>query len=107
MQTLLSKLKLKNKDKILNIDWNSTKEISKKIVGIHDNEEVIINGTEEFINKVHKELQNENLEGITVIDCYDFNEYKNHIKDILKEHETVLNTSGEKSKEEYLKQIAN
>ena len=107
METLLSKLKLKNKDKILNIDWNSTKEISKKIVGIHDNEEVIINGTEEFINKVHKELQNENLEGITVIDCYDFNEYKNHIKDILKEHETVLNTSGEKSKEEYLKQIAN
>ena len=39
--------------------------------------------------------------------CFVFNEYKEIIKDILDEHETVLNTSGEKSKEEYIIKIAN
>lgn len=107
METLLSKLKLKNREKILSIDWNSTKEINKKIIEIHKDDEVIINGTKEFINEVHEKLQAVNLEGVTVIDCYDFNKYKNCIKDILKDHETVLNTSGEKSKEEYLRKIAN
>ena len=109
METLLGKLKLKNTEKILNIDWNKTKDIEKKIKEITNEEEVIINGSMEFIRKANELLQKEISEGVTikVIDCYDFNEYKEIIKDILDEHETVLNTSGEKSKEEYIIKIAN
>lgn len=109
METLLGKLKLNNTEKILNIDWNKTKDIEKKIKEITNEEEVIINGSMEFIKKINELLQKNLLEGTTikVIDCYDFNEYKEIIKDILDEHETVLNTSGEKSKEEYIIKIAN
>ena len=109
METLLGKLKLKNTEKILNIDWNKTKDIEQKIKEITNEEEVIINGSMEFINKANELLQKDLSEGTTikVIDCYDFNEYKEIIKDILDEHETVLNTSGEKSKEEYIIKIAN
>ena len=109
METLLGKLKLKNTEKILNIDWHKTKDIEKKIKEITNEEEVIINGSMEFIRKANELLQKEMSEGVTikVIDCYDFNEYKEIIKDILDEHETVLNTSGEKSKEEYIIKIAN
>lgn len=109
METLLGKLKLKNTEKILNIDWYKTKDIEKKIKEITNEEEVIINGSMEFIRKANELLQKEISEGVTikVIDCYDFNEYKEIIKDILDEHETVLNTSGEKSKEEYIIKIAN
>ena len=109
METLLGKLKLKNTEKILNIDWNKTKDIEQKIKEITNEEEVIINGSMEFIRKANELLQKEISEGVTikVIDCYDFNEYKEIIKDILDEHETVLNTSGEKSKEEYIIKIAN
>ena len=109
METLLGKLKLKNTEKILNIDWNKTKDIEQKIKEITNEEEVIINGSMEFINKANELLQKDLSEGTTikVIDCYDFNDNKEKIKDILDEHETVLNTSGEKSKEEYIIKIAN
>lgn len=108
IETLLRKLKLKNTEKILKIDWNQTKDINKKIEEISNEEEVIINGSIEFINKINTLLQKKTPEGvrIKVIDCYNFNEYKEMIEDILEEHETVLNTAGEKSKEEYIIKIA-
>ena len=41
----------------------------------------------------------------TIIDCYDINECEQEIKQILNEHEKVLNTAGEKDKEEYITTI--
>ena len=66
METLLGKLKLKNTEKILNIDWNKTKDIEQKIKEITNEEEVIINGSMEFIRKANELLQKEISEGVTI-----------------------------------------
>ena len=42
---------------------------------------------------------------VTIINCYNVNEYKDNIKQILDEHQKVLNTSGEKEKDEYITSI--
>ena len=111
METLLGKLRLKNTDKILNIDWNKTKDLQAKLEEIINSDEVIVNGSMEFINKsnkiIQKELEGDEGKSIKIINCYDFNNYKDKVKEILDQHDTVLNTSGEKSKEEYLERIAN
>ena len=73
----------------------------------HYNDCIIINGTKEFIEKAREEIENNLLENktIEVIDCYDIEDCKYGIKDILDKHEKILNTSGEKDKEEYITTI--
>ena len=38
--------------------------------------------------------------------CYDIEEVKNEVKDIINQHEKILNTLGEKDKEEYIIKVA-
>ncbi|MGN1326969.1 MAG: hypothetical protein ACI4VQ_02630 [Clostridia bacterium] len=116
METLLEKLRIKNKEKILDIDWNK-KEIDNNIIkeilkGENSPIEIIINGDMEYIEKANNllekyieetnEVQNKK---ITIINCYNVNEYKDSIKQILDKHQKVLNTSGEKEKDEYITSI--
>ena len=108
METLLRKLNLENKEKILNIGWNknnlSINEINK---AVEKSDCIIVAGTVEYIKRAHLEIEkllDENT-NITIIDCYDINECESEIKRILNEHEKVLNTSGEKDKEEYITTI--
>ncbi len=106
MEALLKKLNLENNDKILNIGWSKNKlENVKELV--EDNDCIIISGTVEYIKNVHT-LIKENISKnkcITIIDCYNINECEPELKQILDEHEIVLNTSGEKEKEEYVTTI--
>lgn len=117
METLLEKLNLTNKQKVLSIKWNKTEINMENVINIiKNNDEIIINGTMEYIENIHKiikqsieenvTIQNKN---ITLIDCYDIEKYGNNIKEILDTHEKILNTAGEKNKEEYITsiQIAN
>ena len=62
---------------------------------------------EEFIEKAREEVENNLLENkiIEIIDCYDIEDCKYGIKDILDKHDKILNTSGEKNKEEYITTI--
>ncbi len=111
MTTLLEKLKLENKQKVLNIKWNSTniENINLKTI-IENNSEIIVNGSLEYINNVHekiKEYLNENVvdKQITIVDCYDINKYENSVKQILDKHDKILNTAGEKEKEKFVTNI--
>ena len=63
--------------------------------------------TKEFIEKAREEIENNLLENkiIEIIDCYDIEDCKYGIKDILDKHDKILNTSGEKNKEEYITTI--
>ena len=63
--------------------------------------------TKEFIEKAREEVENNLLENkiIEIIDCYDIEDCKYGIKDILDKHDKILNTSGEKNKEEYITTI--
>lgn len=117
METLLEKLKIKNKEKVLNINWNK-KEINSNIIkeileGENNSIEIVINGDmqyikmandllEQYIEENNNSIQNKK---VTIINCYNVNEYKENIKQILDEHQKVLNTSGEKEKDEYITSI--
>ena len=105
MKMLLEKLELNNKEKILALNWNKTEEISIKPI---QNQEIIIAGSIEYIDKMHKileELISSEEKNISVIDCYNFETSRENIKEILDNHEKVLNTAGEKEKSEYITQI--
>lgn len=106
MEILLKKLNLKNTERILGIGWNKRELVNIEKL-INDNEWIIISGTVEYINNVHKMIE-ENIvinKNITILDCYDVNECKPEIKRILNEHDKVLNTAGEKDKDEYITTI--
>ena len=110
VESLLNNLKLKNAEKILNIDW-SKKELSNININklINNQEiEIIVSGSEEYISKVNKMIEKymekENSKEVKIINCY-YADSKLNIKEILQEHEMVLNTAGEKDVKEFLEEI--
>lgn len=112
IKTILSKLRLKNEKRILEIDWKNTKinhynKVLDKLEKLLNNKEeviIFINGRKEYIDetnkiveKVLKDRQEKGLYShIKIIDCYEVTEFNGNIRDILDEHEKILNTSGEK-----------
>ena len=106
METLLTKLHLEDKKEIINIGWQkSNLEDIKQLV--QNNDCIIINGTKEFIEKTREKIENNLLENkiIEIIDCYDIEDCKYRIKNILDKHDKILNTSGKKNKEKYITTI--
>ncbi len=111
---LLSKLKLKNERQISRINWTKTENIISRVKeilenNIEDNIEIIICGSKEYINTANQEIDNyakirdEVSEHIKVINCYYIEDV--NIKEVLKNHDSVLNTAGEKPKEDFLASI--
>ena len=111
VKTLVEKLNLKNADKIINLNWNSTD--SKKYSNIsnileNSNKEIIIivNGSKDYIEYANKNIEKyieKNMEQIKkqnkkikVINCYEIVEFNGSIVEILDKHDKILNTSGEK-----------
>lgn len=105
MKTLLKNLHIENQDKILNIGWGKTEttEIKSKI---KNNDYIIVNGTKDFVKNVRDLIEkNVGEKEITLLECYDIEECKYELKEILDEHDMILNTSGEKDKQEYITTI--
>ena len=103
VETLVEKLNLKNKEKILKLNWSTQDKVKAKINELEKNQELIIfiNGSKEFIEKNNEKLtkyfqthliRNE----IKIINCYEVIEFNGDILEILDEHDKILNTSGEK-----------
>ena len=88
---LMSKMNLNQKDKerILELNWNNN-----QINNIEENANVIIIGNKEFINKENQKLEKMKTKDVKVIDCYDFEEVKDDINNIIKEYDKNLNTIG-------------
>jgi len=78
-------LKEENKEKILNLKWDGEKIIK-------ENSNIIIIGSKEFIKKKNEEIKDKNA--ISVLDCYNFEEEKDNMKDIVKLYKNTLNTLG-------------
>lgn len=109
IQTLVKKLNLKNKEKILNLDWTSINankytNVSKKIDKCKDKDIlIIVNGSKEYIDKANHNIEqyiqkNEKQleETIKIVNCYEVIEFNGNIEEILNQHDKILNTSGEK-----------
>ena len=108
IEEVLEKLNIKNKEKILNINWfNSNKDKNEEIEDTIKNNlqkkkqnVVIIGGNEDYINENNSmifELLNnvENINNIKVINCYNIEEIKSDMSEIVKQYDGILNTSGE------------
>lgn len=108
---LISKMNLKTetKDKILGINWTSNtilkysnieKDITKQLK-TSNNIEIIINGNNEYIEIMNKNInktlsKNQNKiknKQINIINCYEIAQFEN-ISEILDQHDLILNTSG-------------
>ena len=107
IEKLVEKLNLKNKEKILNLNWLKIDERKNIFTDIKDNKEIIIiiNGSQGFIEKknekLKKYLSTHKINGkIKIINCYEIINYDGNISKILDEHDKILNTSGEKEIEE-------
>ncbi len=103
ISTLLKKLNLKNKEKILNLSWKQKDEIKNKINELEEKQELIIfiNGSKEFIEKQNIKLSRyfeTHLikHPIKIINCYEVMAFDGNIEQVLEAHDKVLNTSGER-----------
>lgn len=97
VNTLVSKINLKDdrKEDILNLDW-SKKDNLDSVGTIDENSVVFIKGEEEYINRVNQKLKENNLDNIKVINCYEIDEVKDHVDNIMEKYDRILNTEGEK-----------
>ena len=116
IKLLLSKINLKKEmtKKILNVNWedfNIKENILKEyFINTIKNEEketiFIIRGKAEYIEKINKIIDNvinSNIaydKKIKIINCFNIEEIKENINEILEKHDKILNTSGEKNKDE-------
>ena len=85
-------LKQENKNKILSLGWNS-KEENK----LEDKSNIIVIGNKEYIKNTNNEIIKNNLENITVVDCYKFEELGNDVTKIENSYVCNLNTNGIKN----------
>lgn len=105
VETLVEKLNLKNREKILSINWNKNKG-NKFLKDLQTKENnkilIIINGNKEFIKESNRKLNEylnkkiEKYKQIKIVDCYEIVEFNGSIVEILDTHDKMLNTSGEK-----------
>ncbi len=113
VETLINKLNLKNREKILSLNWKKTNGIKYSEVKKNINKEILedklniifINGKKSYMDMVNKnidKLLSENSKkykeiNIKIINCFEVGDFNMNILDILSEHSKILNTSGEKA----------
>lgn len=100
VEVFASKLSLKDDElaKILNIDWDNEKKIE---IDIEENSVIIVSGSKEYIDRVNSNITSrlkthKDIKNFTIINCYEVMQFNNNINAILKKHDKILNTSGEK-----------
>ena len=79
------------KKKIKKIGWNI-----QNIENIIPNTNVILIGSKKFINEKVFELKERQVENLEIIACYNYNEVKNDMKEIVSKYDGMLNTLGDK-----------
>ena len=90
VEILMSKMNLKNEEKIniLNLGWRKGE---KEII---ENSNIIIIGTKEYIQNIHDKIEKNHIRCKDIIDCYDFEEIKEEIDNIVCKYNKSLNTLG-------------
>ena len=90
LNTLLSKLNLKeeNKEKILRLGWN------KKENNIESKDNVIMIGNKDYIENTNRRIMQKNIEDLTIVDCYKFEDICNNMSEVADKYDFNLNTNG-------------
>lgn len=114
MRIFLSKLTLNQdaKQKLADLNWNATKinryyQIQEELEkSQNENITFIIEGENAYIEKINHYIEKwliknkKNQKKITVVNCYEVMQFNQNIEEILRVHDKILNTSGEKEVEE-------
>lgn len=87
IEILISRLNINEgeKEKILQLNWDGEEKIE-------ENCNVIIIGSKKFIEEKSAEIEKMNI--LSVLDCYDFEQEKDNMDDIIKQYKKKLNTLG-------------
>lgn len=107
IKTLTAKLNLKSEKEILQINWKDKQKVKEKdfenILSTNSkNNIILINGSKEYIDSVNKKIEEwikrKDVKNTTlkIVNCYEVTEFNNSIKEILDNHDKILNTSGER-----------
>lgn len=105
INTILERTNIKEeyKKQIQTIGWEKTsqKEIKNKIQEQENGNNIIIIGKEDYIENTNQIIETKVKTGeVNVIDCYEIMEFNNNMENILRNHEKIINTSGERTVEE-------
>lgn len=94
----------KTKNEITQIGWNKTlvKNINTKISEISGSNNIIVIGDEKYIENTNKTIENKVKTGeVNIVNCYEVMQFNNNIENILKNHQKVINTAGEKEIQDF------
>lgn len=82
------------------IEWKNNKaKVNKK-----EKKFIVIMGTEEYMNNIKEKLEELNGNDI-VIECFEYNQSEEKIREILENHAKIVNSKGENLKEELFTQF--
>ena len=98
INTLIEKVNIdkKVKTKVLEINWKNEDENKYKDIINKNNAVVFIKGNEKYINRTNKNLnQLKEKNNLEIIDCYNLEEVKNKMPEIITEHSSILTTKSE------------
>ena len=83
-------LKEEEKNKILSLDWNRKSTVEK----VKENSNIVLIGTEKYIENMNNKISDMKVNNIKIMDCYDFEEVQEKIKDIINNYDKSFNTLG-------------
>ena len=91
VEILISKVHInkETKKQILDLGWGKS-----GYTPVNDESNVIVIGTEKYINDINNKIEDSNINKVTIINCYDFEEVKDNIVNIVEAHDESLNTIG-------------
>lgn len=91
MKILVSKVNLNDdkREEILNLGWNKS-----EIGEINNSSNIILVGTQDFIDNKHKEIMEKQFDNAKIIDCYNIEEVNGNMQNIINQHDKSLNTLG-------------
>ncbi len=86
LEILTSKMNIKeeNKQKILQLKWEGEEP--------KENSNIIVIGSKEYISQKNEDIKN--INPVSVLDCYSFEEEKSNMENIIKNYNKTLNTLG-------------
>lgn len=88
IEILIEKMNLKSEEKIkiLNLGWEKGDKELKQ------NSNIIIIGTKNYIEKINAEIEKNNIYCKDIVDCYEFDEIKEEINEVVSNYNKSLNT---------------
>ena len=91
LKVVIDKINLEQnkKEKIKALNWNN-----KKIEGIPKMSDIILVGSVKFITNIMNELKENNINFFKIIVCYNYNEVKDNMQNIVSRYDAMLNTLG-------------